>query len=296
MVKRGIEHISKTPATSPVHINNDSNSCINSDINNVNVSDRTKLLLLNKQSLRTINNNTITLNNTIQNTIQNGIVHINKTFNYKTYHNNSVKGGSPLPATSTNMIYDIANVLKYPIPVNDLDIKVKLDCYIDIVYVCEIYTVNENNIREGLTIYYHPNGNKFCECIYVNGVIHGQFKHYENGKLHSTCDYTNGIRNGVHTTYDNNMIMTSFTTYKHNMKNGLYQKSYSNGIIEYVGEYKNNFRHGQWIRFYENGTICGEILYNFGKIVGEYKLWDKMGKKVLHEIYTNDGILQKKIV
>jgi antitoxin component YwqK of YwqJK toxin-antitoxin module len=292
MTKRGIELISKTPSTSPTQVvnknivnnYNDVHYCKNVDT--VNVSDRTKLLLLNRQSIYTTNNQKIT---------HDGIVHINSAFNYR-LQNNSVKGGSPIPSPTVNIVYDIANVMKYPIPVGDLDIKVNLDCYMDIVYICEIYTVDENNVREGLTVNYHPGGNKFCECIYVNGVIHGQFKHYENGKLRATCDYKNGIKNGVHMIYDNNNNMVSFTTYKHNMKDGLYQKSYSNGIIEYVGEYKNDLRYGQWVRFYENGTICGEIMYSFGKIVGQYKLWDKNGKIVLHEIYDTDGILQKKIV
>ena len=294
MTKRGIELISKTPSTSPIQIHNKnygsngSNGCnVCSYGDNVNVSDRTKLLLMHNQPLRTINNEKIA---------RDGIIHINSAFNYNMHNNNRVKGGSPIPSPTVNILYDIANVMKYPIPDDDLDIKVNLDCYMDIVYICEIYTVNENNVREGLTVNYHPGGNKFCECIYVNGVIHGQFKHYENGKLRATCDYKNGIKNGVHMIYDNNMNMVSFTTYKHNMKNGMYQKSYSNGIIEYVGEYKNDLRYGQWVRFYENGTICGEILYSFGKIVGQYKLWDKNGKIVLHEIYDMDGILQKKIV
>ena len=299
MTKRGIELISKTPSASPIqmlnknvvnncndlHYCNDIYNCKNVDM--VNVSDRTKLLLLNRQSIYTINNEKI---------IDNGIIQINSAFNYR-FQNNSVKGGSPIPKQSSNSVYDIANVMKYPIPNDDeLEIKINIDCYMDIVYICEIYTVNDNNVREGLTVYYHPGGNKFCECMYINGVIHGQFKHYEHGKLRATCDYTNGIKNGVHTIYDNNRNMISFTTYKHNMKNGLFQQSYSNGIIEYVGEYKGGLKHGQWIRFYENGTICGEVLYNFGKIVGEHKLWDKNGKMVLRELYDVDGILQKKII
>jgi antitoxin component YwqK of YwqJK toxin-antitoxin module len=302
MAKRSIEYISRTPSSSPIQIHNKGCNCHHGvysgdhsgeyDNSYINVSDRTKQLLLRNQPLRTINNEKINTDGITQN----GIVNINCAFNYNMHVNNSVKGGSPIPSPTVNMLYDIANVMKYPIPVDNLDIKVNLDCYMDIIYVCEIYTVNENNVREGLTVYYHPGGNKFCECNYINGVIHGQFKHYENGKLRAVCDYTNGIKNGVHTLYDNNMNMVSFTSYKHNMKNGLYQKSYANGIIEYVGEYKNNLRHSQWIRFYENGTICGEIMYSFGKIVGQYKLWDKNGKIVLHEIYDNTGILQKKIV
>lgn len=303
MSKRSIEYISRTPSTSPIQISNknydknydnnyDKNYDKNYEMSTINVSDRTRLLLLHNQPLRTINNEKIIMGGITAN----GIVNINGAFNYKMHINNSVKGGSPIPSPTVNMVYDIANVMKYPIPMNDLDIKVNLDCYMDIVYICEIYTVDENNVREGLTVNYHPGGNKFCECIYVNGVLHGQFKHYQNGKLHATCDYKNGIKNGVHMIYDNNMSMVSFTTYKHNLKNGLYQKSYDNGIIEYVGEYKNDLRNGQWVRFYENGTICGEIMYRFGKIIGIYKLWDKNGKVVLHEIYDDNGILQKKIV
>jgi len=84
-------------------------------------------------------------------------------------------------------------------------------------------------VFDGLVMYYHANGNIFHKANYVNGKLDGIRKvFYKTGELKEQGKYTDGQRNGVWKTF------------------------YKNGKIETKGKYRNNEKVGVWKTFYKN--------------------------------------------
>jgi antitoxin component YwqK of YwqJK toxin-antitoxin module len=96
----------------------------------------------------------------------------------------------------------------------------------------EGYSTNKNpneEVFEGLVIYYHPNGKIYHKANYASGKLDGVRKvFHETGELKEQGKYTNGERNGIWKTF------------------------YKNGKIETKGKYRNNEKVGVWKTFYKN--------------------------------------------
>lgn len=92
-------------------------------------------------------------------------------------------------------------------------------------------TINkpDEEIFDGLVIYYHANGKPFHKANYKNGKLDGIRKvFYESGELKEQGKYADGKREGVWKTF------------------------YKNGKIETKGKYRNNEKVGVWKTFYKN--------------------------------------------
>ena len=92
-------------------------------------------------------------------------------------------------------------------------------------------TVNIPNeeVFDGLVLYYHANGNPFHRANYKKGKLHGIRKvYYESGELKEEGKYEEGERVGIWKTF------------------------YKNGKIETKGKYRDNEKVGVWKTFYNN--------------------------------------------
>lgn len=107
-----------------------------------------------------------------------------------------------------------------------------VDYYKDGQVQMEGYSKNKelnNEVFEGLIMYYHPNGKLFHKANYINGKLDGDRKvFYETGELKEQGEYTNGQRDGIWKTF------------------------YKNGKIETKGKYRDNEKVGVWKTFYKN--------------------------------------------
>lgn len=96
----------------------------------------------------------------------------------------------------------------------------------------EGYSSNKNHneeIFDGLVMYYHPNGKLFHKANYTNGKLEGVRKvFYVTGELKEQGKYINGKREG------------------------LWKAFYKNGKIETKGKYRDNEKIGVWKTFYKN--------------------------------------------
>ncbi|TWU28542.1 toxin-antitoxin system YwqK family antitoxin [Bythopirellula polymerisocia] len=85
-------------------------------------------------------------------------------------------------------------------------------------------------VSDGTYIEYYPDGQKFCEGKYENGVISGTWDYWHpNGQLSKSVEFKNGKPDG---------------------KIEIYR---ADGTLEAVQSYKNGVRHGEWISYYEDG-------------------------------------------
>ena len=92
-------------------------------------------------------------------------------------------------------------------------------------------TVNIPNeeVFDGLVLYYHANGKPFHRANYKKGKLHGIRKvYYESGELKEEGKYEEGERVGIWKTF------------------------YKNGKIETKGKYRDNEKVGVWKTFYKN--------------------------------------------
>jgi len=90
-------------------------------------------------------------------------------------------------------------------------------------------TTPNEELYDGLVIYYHPNGKPFHKANYKNGKNHGvRNAYYDTGELQQTGNFVNGKRVGIWKTF------------------------YKSGKIETKGKYKNNEKVGIWKTFHKN--------------------------------------------
>ena len=130
-----------------------------------------------------------------------------------------------------------------------------------------VYTVLKGtDLKEGVSLTYHPNGKLAVEAPYKAGKLPGQFRsNSESGKLWLAIDYTNGVENGGSVDFYENGIKRKKETYKH-------------GVLEGVVE--------EWT---EKGTLKQKLPYVHGRIHGVAKVFDDLGG-LKEEMTFEEGI------
>src|SRR5574344_86429 len=88
--------------------------------------------------------------------------------------------------------------------------------------LARVYTVLKgSDVREGLSISYHPNKKVAIEANYKAGKLEGVYKsYYENGNLWQTIGYKNGIEEGFSITYYESGIKQIKETYREGVLHG----------------------------------------------------------------------------
>jgi uncharacterized protein len=118
----------------------------------------------------------------------------------------------------------------------------------------------KNDVKEGLTWYYYP-----------------------DGKIKKEVNFKGGLEEGPAREYDKDGRIITMITYK-------------SGFIterEIINRYDNNGRkHGPWKYFYADGKIMREGTYNHGLENGYFKDYDKDGNLVTTAKYTDGTKLE----
>jgi antitoxin component YwqK of YwqJK toxin-antitoxin module len=131
---------------------------------------------------------------------------------------------------------------------------------------------NQNN-REGIWIWYFPNGNIY----YRMG--------YSSTKQRTVWIQTNllGNEDGVYERYYPNGKIEETGFYDGGLKDGVWKKYYLNGNLEYSGEFQKDKKKGTWYYYYPNGQI--EIL----------EIYDDYQKMITRKTFFEDGKINCKI-
>jgi uncharacterized protein len=117
--------------------------------------------------------------------------------------------------------------------------------------------VEENfvdDIKQGLTHYYYPDGKLWKEMNFIDGLEEGLGKEFSNmdGRVVKLVHYKKGYTTDIE--YINKID-------KANMKQGKWKYFYPNGNVRLEGEYKNDLKHGYFKEFSENGDLTKTSKY-----------------------------------
>ena len=127
----------------------------------------------------------------------------------------------------------------------------------------------ENDLREGISTGYHPNGVKSFEITWVENTATGNYKSFtESGALKE----------------DKNLVDSE--------NDGFYKSYFDIGEshIEYEGTYSKNKLNGKLIEYHSNGKVYQETNYVNGEITGEQKTYNSLG--ILVGVYNYaEGLL-----
>ncbi len=154
--------------------------------------------------------------------------------------------------------------------------------------VSRVYTVLKGtDVREGVSLTYHPNGKLAVEAPYKNGKLDGVLRSYdENGKLCETVGYKDGIEEGLSIVYYENGKKKSSEKYNRGTLNGMSEDWYEDGKIRRQIPYENGQIHGIVKIYDEMGLLFEDMKfergirngayhrYSFGKLVQEAEFKD----------------------
>lgn len=156
-----------------------------------------------------------------------------------------------------------------------------------------IYTVRKGtNIREGVSISYHPNGKVAVEAPYANGVLNGVLRTYfENGNLWQTIGYKDGDEEGVSVTYFENGKKKKKETFKDGVLFGAVEEYSTEGKLLRRIPYENGQVHGLAKVFDEKGAVAEEMTFDRGLRHGPYRRYKK-GIKILEAKFERNRCVE----
>jgi len=174
----------------------------------------------------------------------------------------------------------------------------------------------KNGKKDGISTYWHVNGNKQMECWYKDGKLNGILKRwYFNGNQERIDNYINDNLEGFSKTYFQDGTVESEVNYKNGILDGSYKLYWENGEMKISGEYINGLYNGKWIYYDNSGIKIGEAYFikgngekkefsiksglknketNFlkNKKDGIETYWDDSGKKIKELIYNEDIVIK----
>lgn len=152
-----------------------------------------------------------------------------------------------------------------------------------------IYTLQKGtDIREGVSLSYHPNGKVAVEAPYKNGKLDGVFKSfYENGNPWQTIGYRDGIEDGISTDYYENGMKKTCEVYKAGVLDGMSEQFNERGLVWRKIPYVNGQVHGVAKVYDELGALKEEMTFEYGLRNGPYRRYNK-GVKVLEAVFEKN--------
>ena len=156
-----------------------------------------------------------------------------------------------------------------------------------------IYTLQKGtDIREGVSISYHPNGNVAVEAPYKNGKLDGVFKSFfENGKPWQTIGYKDGIEDGESIDYYENGMKKRREVYKAGALEGVAEEYNERGLVWRSIPYANGQIHGVAKIYDELGALKEEMTFEFGLRSGPYRRYSK-GIKTLEAKFEKNRCVE----
>ena len=147
--------------------------------------------------------------------------------------------------------------------------------------VARIYTVRKGtDIREGVSLSYHPNGKVAIEAPYKNGKLDGVFRsYYENGNLWQTAGFVDGNEDGASTDYYESGLKKSREIYDKGLLNGMSEEWNEKGVVWRRIPYVKGRVDGVAKIFDELGALKEEMTFEKGLRHGPYRRYSK-GVKV----------------
>ena len=155
--------------------------------------------------------------------------------------------------------------------------------------VSRVYTVLKGmDVREGMSLTYHPNGKLAVEAPYKNGKLDGVFRSYdEKGNVIETIGYKNGEEEGYSIRYHENGKKKNRENYHQGVLNGMSEDWDENGKLRRQIPYEDGQIHGLVKIYNEMGQIEEEMDFVRGLRNGAYRRYS-FGKLVLEAEFKDN--------
>jgi len=156
----------------------------------------------------------------------------------------------------------------------------------------------QNDIKDGYTYFYYPNGQISSEGYMKNGKPDGYWKtYYVSGIIKSEGMRSNFELDSTWCFYDQKGDKTEQIDYKYGKKNG-YSYTYSydkhpQGIITAKELYVNDKKQGKAFYYHSNGNLKEEVSYQDGKKQGLAREYDENGKLIILLEYHNNYLISR---
>ena len=138
------------------------------------------------------------------------------------------------------------------------------------------YVLHGTEVRDGVSVTYHPNGNVAIEAPYVAGKLDGVFRsYYENGKVWKTIGYRNGIEEGFSISFHENGVRALRESYKAGILDGTSEEWNEKGVLVRRIPYEKGQIHGRAQMFDELGALKEEMDFVRGIRNGIYRRYQK---------------------
>lgn len=143
--------------------------------------------------------------------------------------------------------------------------------------VARTYSViRGTQVREGLSVTYHPNGKVAIEAPYKNGKLDGVFRSFfENGKVWKTIGYKDDVEEGFSITFHENGVRANKETYKAGVLDGVSEEWNEKGVLRRKIPYVKGQIHGRAQMFDELGALKEEMTFVYGIRNGVYRRYEK---------------------
>lgn len=159
--------------------------------------------------------------------------------------------------------------------------------------LARVYQVQKGtDIREGVSISYHPSGHVAVEAPYKNGKLDGVFRsYYENGKPWQTIGYKDGIEDGESVDFYESGMKKRREVYKAGVLEGVAEEYNERGLVWRSIPYVNGQIHGVAKIYDELGALKEEMTFGLGLRNGPYRRYNK-GVKVLEARFEKNRCVE----
>ena len=141
---------------------------------------------------------------------------------------------------------------------------------------------NDQLVNNGQFTEFYPNGKKFAEGRYANGVHDGSWSFwYDNGQLCKTVVFQKGRAEGAWDVFRNDGTLMAKKAYKNNQRDGLWVSYYEDGKTPKMDEtYVNGRREGPSRAYFADGKVQREVTFKQDQLDGLTTEWDQSGRKI----------------
>jgi antitoxin component YwqK of YwqJK toxin-antitoxin module len=137
-------------------------------------------------------------------------------------------------------------------------------------------------VNHGVFTEYYPNGQKFAEGSYNNGVHDGSWTFWhDNGQVCKTVTFVDGQADGTWEVFRADGTLQAKRTYKGNLRDGEWTTYHPDGTTpRAVDAYVEGKHEGPSRHYFANGQMQREMTYKDNLLEGVMTEWDESGRKL----------------
>jgi antitoxin component YwqK of YwqJK toxin-antitoxin module len=155
----------------------------------------------------------------------------------------------------------------------------------------QVVKMSDNQvINDGKFTEYYPDGQKYAEGNFVNGVHDGAWTLWHpKGQICKTVTFKMGRAEGTWDVFRPDGSMQAKRTYKNNKRDGLWTMYHDDGKTPHIeATYVDGVVEGVRRVYFANGKLQQEAIYSGNMLNGPLTEWDETGRKVLDANFKNN--------